>query len=106
MGRYSEAKNCFLKGQEHQDEMGIKQWITWCDEKMLKLGIKGDKDASYSKKEVKEATKSETQTKLEEHITSTSNGNKIHEVEQSLQMPTPKIKHDWYQTEVQVVIPK
>ena len=108
LGRYSEAKNCFLKGQQYQDEMGIKQWITWCDEKMAKLGIKADEGGqqeSVSKVDqltIEDSKKTQEVIKNEK-VMATSNGNSPVKVETPpLQMPIPKIKHDWYQTETQV----
>ena len=106
MGKYAEAKNCFIKGQQHQDEMGIKQWITWCDEKMKKLGIKanenGQVDTSNNCEENKERTNVEKENKTE--VKDTSSSNIVSEPEDLMQkMPIPKIKHDWYQTETQVI---
>ena len=42
MGKYEEAKNCFLQGQKEPlaDEKGIRQWVYWCEEKMEKLKAK------------------------------------------------------------------
>ena len=109
LGRYSEAKNCFLKGQQHQDEMGIKQWIAWCDEKMEKLGIKHEKEeqsleAKEITKQVKEGL-SLSMTQDTKEPQSEEKGNKsvaCNSSSEQLQMPIPKIKHDWYQTETQV----
>lgn len=111
LGRFSEAKNCFLKGQQHQDEMGIKQWITWCDEKMEKLGIKYEKEEqSVAAKEITKQVKEGLSLSMAQDIKepqSEENGNKsvaCNSSSEQLQMPIPKIKHDWYQTETQVVI--
>ena len=38
LGRYREARNCFLEGQKLGEESGLKQWMTWCDEKIAKFG--------------------------------------------------------------------
>ena len=90
--------------------MGIKQWITWCDEKMVKLGIKTDDGKLESTTQQSKSTREESKNtkeviKDEEKVISTSNGNKCVDVQTTpLQMPTPKIKHDWYQTETQVKI--
>ena len=100
-----------MKGQQHQDEMGIKQWITWCDEKMQKLGIKedteGPKDTPKPKVATSEPEKSasqEKQTKIDsppsKHIADSS----IKKETTAVAMPVPKIKHDWYQTEAQVIL--
>lgn len=107
LGRYSEAKNCFLKGQQHQDEMGIKQWITWCDEKMEKLGIKtgeGQETQLKSNNSTVEPQKTQVPIKNDEKTEATNNISTVIEEISSLHMPIPKIKHDWYQTETQVVI--
>ena len=106
LGKYAEAKNCFQKGQRHQDEMGIKQWITWCEEKMKKLGIKAD-DNRQENSEMKNTKKGdepkelETASPDEAKIIPTSNTNMMKD-DSMLIMPIPKIKHDWYQTETQV----
>ena len=106
---FSEAKNCFLKGQQHQDEMGIKQWITWCDEKMEKLGIKYEKEEqSVAAKEITKQVKEGLSLSMAQDTKepqSEEKGNKSVACDSSseqLQMPIPKIKHDWYQTETQV----
>ena len=110
LGKYAEAKNCFQKGQQHQDEMGIKQWITWCDEKMKKLGIQAD-DNRQENAEINNSTKGDEPTKVETaslselKIESPSNTIMV-EDDSLLKMPIPKIKHDWYQTETQVKLAK
>merc|ERR1711874_373240 len=38
LGRYKEAKNCFAEGQKLGEETGLKQWMSWCDEKIAKFG--------------------------------------------------------------------
>ena len=73
LGRYSEAKNCFLQAQQQQDEMGIKQWITWCDEKMAKLGIKPDEGSGESVATAKKLVKEQTKSKIEEQPNTMSN---------------------------------
>ena len=89
--------------------MGIKQWITWCDEKMEKLGIKYEKEeqsleAKEITKQVKEGL-SLSMAKDTKEPQSEEKGNKFvacNSSSEQLQMPIPKIKHDWYQTETQV----
>ena len=89
--------------------MGIKQWITWCDEKMEKLGIKHEKEeqsleAKEITKQVKEGL-SLSMAKDTKEPQSEEKGNKFvacNSSSEQLQMPIPKIKHDWYQTETQV----
>ena len=107
LGRYLEAKNCFLKGQQHQDEMGIKQWITWCDEKMEKLGIKTD-EVEKAAKQIESNIASVESEKPKGPINdlkmeSTKSISSVTDEISSLHMPLPKIKHDWYQTEIQVL---
>ena len=106
LGKYAEAKNCFQKGQQHQDEMGIKQWITWCEEKMKKLGIQVDNNKQENA-EINNSAKGDESKKVEtaiaEEIKDASSSNTIMvEDDSMLKMPIPKIKHDWYQTETQV----
>merc|ERR1712128_242591 len=38
LGRDKEAKNCFTEGQKLGEESGLKQWMSWCDEKIKKFG--------------------------------------------------------------------
>ena len=38
LGRYREAKNCFVEGQKVGEESGLKQWLCWSDEKIQKFG--------------------------------------------------------------------
>ena len=97
--------------------MGIKQWITWCDEKMAKLGIKQDEGSGESAAAVKESAKEQIKSKIEGQPNTMSNTEQeklkvVKEEEKPLEadkkvagvdMPTPKIKHDWYQTETQVI---
>ena len=111
LGRYAEAKNCFLQGQQHQDEMGIKQWITWCDEKMQKLGIKDDsedlKPTQKSMVPVKETEKPKIQDEPAKGINPPLASNTETSSDKQpavVAMPVPKIKHDWYQTEAQVCL--
>ena len=89
--------------------MGIKQWITWCDEKMEKLGIKHEKEeqsleAKEITKQVKEGLSLSVAQDTKEPQ-SEEKGNKsdaCNSSSEQIQMPIPKIKHDWYQTETQV----
>ena len=48
LGRYRESKNCFEEGQKVGGEAGLKQWMSWCDDKIAKFGdfapgVKGNK---------------------------------------------------------------
>ena len=38
LGRYRDAKNCFEEGQKVGGEAGLKQWMSWCDDKIAKFG--------------------------------------------------------------------
>ena len=38
LGRYRESKNCFEEGQKVGAEAGLKQWMSWCDDKIAKFG--------------------------------------------------------------------
>ena len=91
--------------------MGIKQWITWCDEKMQKLGIKDDseeiKQTQKSKAPAKETEKPKIQDEPAKGINSPlpSNTETLSNKQPAVvAMPVPKIKHDWYQTEAQVCL--
>ena len=51
LGRYREAKNCFVEGQKVGEESGLKQWLCWSDEKIQKFGdfapgVKNSEDKS------------------------------------------------------------
>jgi len=84
------------------EEAGLKQWLTWCDEKIAKFGpgpgaIKKQEDA----KKESEASKMDTTP-----TTAATVSQSIEAVPQQdpQTMPVPKISHDWYQTETQVVV--
>ena len=100
-----------MQGQQHQDEMGIKQWIAWCDEKMQKLGIKDDPDEAKETPKQKVVANENEKSNLKDEKTkidtppSTDNAeSSSKQKNQALAMPVPKIKHDWYQTETQVIL--
>ena len=38
LGRYRESRNCFEEGQKVGGEAGLKQWMSWCDDKIAKFG--------------------------------------------------------------------
>ena len=38
LGRYRDARNCFVEGQKVGEESGLKQWLCWSDEKIQKFG--------------------------------------------------------------------
>jgi len=126
IGRYREAKNCFSEGQKLGEEPGLKQWMSWCDEKIAKFGdvAPGVADTSPAAKKSSEKS-SDILSLSSSSITAASKqppnqqnkdsdgdkqkdlGVKTSEAPasvQNTQMPTPTIKHDWYQTETNVVI--
>ena len=91
--------------------MGIKQWITWCDEKMQKLGIKDDSDELKHTQKSKAASKETEEPKLQDEPAKeanpplpSNNGTSSDKQPAVVAMPVPKIKHDWYQTEAQVCL--
>ena len=87
----SEARNCFVEGQKLGEEAGLKQWLTWCDEKIAKFGPgPGAKKQDEAKKEP-EPMKTESQEAAAAP-------------QDPQAMPVPKISHDWYQAETQVVV--
>ena len=102
LGRYREARNCFVEGGKVPGgEAGLRQWLVWCDEKIEKFGdtapgVKAVKtpnktdDAKSSCEAVKAVTAAEPSSSSSSY--------------DSQAMPVPKITHDWYQTETQVVI--
>jgi len=108
LGRYKEAKNCFTEGQKLGEEAGLKQWMTWCDEKIKKFG-----DFAPGVKPVQEVDKKpavEKEVVKAKQVDTTNNAPKPDsEAKESNKadpnfMPVPKISHDWYQTETHVVV--
>jgi suppressor of G2 allele of SKP1 len=100
LGRYKEAKNSFLEGQKLGEEAGLKQWMAWCDEKIKKFGdnAPGVKTADPEPAESKVKTSSNTSSKEDAQPTAAPSSY------DPSAMPTPKISHDWYQTETTVVV--
>lgn len=110
LGRYKEARNCFVEGQKLGEEGGLKQWMSWCDDKIKKFGdnASGVKTAAApSTAEVKmdtaEATPALDIAKATPALKETNAQASTSAYEQSA-MPVPKISHDWYQTETTVVV--
>jgi len=104
LGRYKEAKNCFLEGQKMGEEPGLAQWMTWSDDKIKKFG---DFAPGVKPGKEKEAESKKDESKSESTETAPSNGTDNQEPGTSYDpaaMPVPKISHDWYQTETQVVV--
>jgi len=97
LGRYKEAKNCFTEGQKLGEEAGLKQWMAWCDEKIVKFGdyAPGVKPAEPKKVVVNEAAAPALPIASEVAAPPPSDPNA---------MPVPKVSHDWYQTETHVVV--
>ena len=91
----SEARNCVVEGQKLGEEAGLKQWLTWCDEKIAKFG-----PGPGAKKQEEGAKKEPEPMKTESKETAASEAPQC----DPQAMPTPKISHDWYQTETQVVV--
>jgi len=86
MGKYEEAKNCFLQGQKEPlaDEKGIRQWVYWCEEKMEKL--KAKRGGGASEPDTPPETKADSKAVL------------------ATPANAQKVKYDFYQTESQLVL--
>jgi len=110
LARYSEAKNCFTEGRKLGEEAGLKQWMTWCDEKIAKFGPgPGAKAETEKTKNVESGTKNDTATKSDTAKESSLPAPTDVEMSGGAEynpgmMPVPKVSHDWYQTETQVVV--
>jgi len=119
LGRYREAKNCFSEGQKLGEEPGLKQWMSWCDEKIAKFGdvaptAKVD-DVAPTAPSVRETNNVPTLRTAatggcddvgKNNASEQSENNQV-TVEANYEagaMPLPKIKHDWYQTETHVIV--
>ena len=92
----SEARNCFVEGEKLGEESGLKQWLTWCDEKIAKFG-----PGPGAKKQKEEEAKKEPEPMKTE--SKDAAGSEAAQLDPQA-MPVPKISHDWYQTETQVVV--
>jgi len=114
LGKYSEAKNCFTEGQKLGEESGLKQWMTWCDEKIAKFGG-GKKEENNNKKEAKKEDKKEekavgeaveeaVEKAVEKAVEEKAKPCVSEPTYDPQAMPVPKVSHDWYQTETQVVV--
>jgi len=108
LGRYKEAKNCFTEGQKLGEESGLKQWMSWCDEKIKKFGdfAPGVKPLPVDpKKDVNtEVVTPLSKLGVSEEVKSPSDNTAAAPTPDSSSMPVPKISHDWYQTETHVVV--
>jgi len=100
LGRYREARNCFVEGQKLGEESGLKQWMSWCDEKINKFG-----DFAPGVKSAPSVVSEEKQNKTDDAKTGDDNNEtKPAPAVDNNAMPVPKISHDWYQTETHVVV--
>jgi len=100
LGRYREARNCFVEGQKLGEESGLKQWMSWCDEKIKKFGdyapgVKQDEVKKVSPPPEEASSNPSPATPMEVQPTVGYD---------SSSMPVPKISHDWYQTETMVIV--
>ena len=104
LGEYDRAKDFFKEGNrfDSSSKTGFNQWMIWCDEKTAKL----KKIAAENEKVEKIATAEAATSTIakEQPTTSTPSANAEETTPVNISMPTPKIKHDWYQTESAVVV--
>jgi len=107
LGRYREARNCFVEGQKVGEEGGIRQWLCWCDEKIAKFG---DTAPGVKAKPAEAAAaggggekRNKTDDAKTDQPAAQPGAEAAPEVDNNA-MPVPKISHDWYQTETQVVV--
>jgi len=93
LGEYDRAKDFFKEGNrfDSSSKTGFNQWMIWCDEKMAKL-----KKNLEENEKVKMIATADAATKAKEQPTPPSNAESTTPF--NIPMPTPKIKHDWYQT--------
>jgi len=126
LGRFKEAKNTFSEAKKlDNSDKGITQWMTWCDEKRAKFGDDASKKSLPSTQDTPSQQTSTASTTSSRNSTSDTPTNKADadksaavssttvtsaeinsaaESSSSNEMPVPKIKHDWYQTETHVII--
>ena len=87
LGRYRDAKNCFEEGQKVGGEAGLKQWMSWCDDKIAKFGdlapgVKGNKTDDAKGGEEKEAAPAPVAAVEPVSVPAPSNS----------EMPVPKVR--------------
>jgi suppressor of G2 allele of SKP1 len=133
LGRFKEAKNTFSEAKKLDDaDKGITQWRTWCDEKIAKFGDDASKKSKTPAQPsepadsaqpsdpaptatqpnepatIKNSTSESKQSGVEASSSATNPSSSASaeskSAETSNEMPAPKIKHDWYQTETHVII--
>jgi len=105
LGKFKEAKNTFQETKKlDETDKGVNQWITWCDEKIARFGDNVNKSEPN-----KTTNKASTDEKVENSVSDTQA--KAAQAQPAAdpapptnEMPVPKIKHDWYQTETHVII--
>ena len=112
LGYYEEAQKIFQEALEF-DTTGFKMWIQWCDDKIQRRKEKGQdpppkkcfyqpeqEAASVSVTADAAASKENAGSVQPTSIIAAATGGE----NAQLTMPVPKIKHDWYQTEVMVIV--
>lgn len=117
IGKFKQAYDAFKQGKSKAgntgafDEYG--QWMAWSEERFKKQEENENKQKEQEKTKCVQESLSEStsnmtlhkDTKTEDRQSNTANKseNSPSNIEKNT-MPTPKIKHDWYQTESQVCI--
>ena len=114
LGRYRESRNCFMEAEKVGSEAGLKQWMSWCDEKIAKFG---DFAPGVKAVPVKDNKTDDAKARHEAEIVQPEP-----QTASSSEMPVPKVRqytapyqlncivcflqisHDWYQTETHVVV--
>jgi len=109
LGHYREAKNSFAEAAKLDPaDKGLSQWIAWCEEKIKKFG-----DTHTSKQQQPSDKKQQPEAAPSEGKSCTATTNTPPAAPEAAptqptsttnEMPVPKIKHDWYQTETQVIV--
>ncbi|XP_076069992.1 suppressor of G2 allele of skp1 isoform X2 [Oratosquilla oratoria] len=124
LGCFSQAKEAFTCGLKSSGEKAglnqFSQWADWCDGRIQKVGpgetlhlqeplrsidcLKNIQEVKNSGSDSAVLSLSQTaipKTKMDQEKDASSKANTSVD---NTAMPTPKIKHDWYQTDSQVVI--
>jgi len=97
LGKYREASNTFSEALKlRPQDKGLSQWVTWCEEKITKFGEDASKPSDSQGKS--EAAAAASQAVADLKVSQPA------EQQSSNEMPVPKIKHDWYQTETHVIV--
>ncbi|MPC24291.1 Protein SGT1 [Portunus trituberculatus] len=105
LGRFVEALEAFTKGKAKGganlgklDQFG--QWISWCEDRIKKLGLSEASNPANSKS-ASEIFHLPHETSMEEKKEEAAGDAAATAPNE---MPVPKIKHDWYQTEAFVIV--